>query len=442
MLTNGSVHARRTPSQVITALLGGFLLELSFFLMRRLGNLELYVVEFITAALAAGIVYFICVYLFEHARDSRAGLWLILAAAVLFRVTLLSLAPTLSEDLYRYRWDGRIQLAGWNPYALRPDDPRLRSLHKPRESHFPGSDIPSIYPPLAELSFRAAARLLPSPRAFKLPIAAADLAVLFLLAAWLRRTGGRNYQLAVYAWNPLVVVEFAGSGHSEALTLAALVAAYVIIRSRPTLSTLGLAAAALLKSFPVMLFPAWLRRNGWPASRRSWGDTFAAAALAAACFWPYRSALGQIHQTMSYYESRWQNNNASLYAILAAFSGSHELAAGIGVGVAVGLALWAAWRKMDPTRAAYLIIGAILMFTPNAYSWYFTWIIPFLCFFPNPAWLLLTILQFLSYEVLINYQAFGQFQFNPKYVFLTYAPFYALLLGEFFSRKTLPPIHR
>ncbi len=437
MLTRRNPLAQRLPAQALTALLGGLLLEVPFFVMRRLGNLELYVVELIAAALAAGIAYFLSLYLLERSRDCRAGLWLILAAAVLFRITLLPLAPTLSEDLYRYRWDGRVQLAGWNPYAMRPDDPLLHSLHEPRESHFPGSDIPAIYPPLAELTFRAAARFLPSPRAFKLLIAAADLAVLFLLAAWLRRTGGRNYQLAVYAWNPLVVVEFAGSGHSDALALAALVTALVIIRSRPSLSTLGLAAAALLKSFPVMLFPAWLRQNGWPVSRRAWADAFAAAALAAVCFWPYRSALGQIHQTMSYFESRWQNNNASLYALLVAFSGSHELAAGMGVGVAVGLALWAAARKMDPIRAAYLIIGAILMFTPNAYSWYFTWIIPFLCFFPNPAWLLLTILQFLSYEVLINYQAFGRFQFNPKYVFLTYVPFYALLLQEFFRQKSL-----
>jgi alpha-1,6-mannosyltransferase len=442
MLTNGSVYPRM-PSQALIALLGGLSLELPFVFMLRLGNLELYLVEFVAAALGGGVAYLVWLHLFEHSRDSRAGRWLILAAAVLFRLTLLPLAPALSEDLYRYRWDGRIQLAGWNPYSVKPGDPRLHALHEPRESHFPGSDIPAIYPPLAELTFRAAARFFPSPRAFKLPIAAADFAVLFLLAGWLHRTGGRNYQLAVYAWNPLVVVEFAGSGHSDALALAALLAASVIIRSRSALSTLGLAAAALLKSFPVMLFPTWLRWNGWPARRQAWAGGFGAVALAALCFWPYRSAIGQIYQTMAYYESRWENNNASLFAILAVFSRSHQLAAGVGVGVVVGLALWTAARRIDPIRAAYLIVGAILIFTPNAYPWYFIWIIPFLCFFPNPAWLLLTILQFLSYEVLINYQAFGQFQFNPRYVLLTYIPFYALLLADFFrTRASLQAIDR
>ena len=430
MLSGRLFLLRGKHSQFGVALAGCLVLEVLFLMLRHLGNLELYVVEAIAAGLAAGAAYFVFLYLLEHSPDSRAAFWLIFTGGVLLRVTLLPMAPTLSQDLYRYRWDGRIQLAGWNPYAVAPGDPGLRALHERGEHLFPGPDIPSIYPPLAELVYRATARLLPTPRAFKLPFAGADLFLLFLLAAWLGGAGARNYQLAIYAWNPLVVVEFAGSGHSDALALAPVVAAYVIIRTRPTLSTVLLACGALFKSFPVVLFPAWLRQNGWPRSARAWRDGFVAAVLTVACAWPYRSALSQIPTTLAYYESRWQNNNASLYALLAAFSGSHALAAGIGVGIVVGLALWAAARKVEPVRAGYLIFGAILMFSPNAYSWYFTWIVPFLCFFPNPAWLLLTILQFLSYHVLIDYQAFGRFQFNPWMVFLTYAPFYALLLWQ------------
>jgi hypothetical protein len=56
--------------------------------------------------------------------------------------------------------------------------------------------------------------------------------------------------------------------------------------------------------------------------------------------------------------------------------------------------------------------------------------VPILCFFPSPAWLLLTILQFLSYKVLIEYQINGIWHFDPFFQWLTYAPFYALLVGE------------
>jgi hypothetical protein len=195
-------------------------------------------------------------------------------------------------------------------------------------------------------------------------------------------------------------------------------------------STLALAAAALFKIFPIMLFPLWLRRAGWPRSFVSWGAGCASIALAAVCFWPYRSALSDISANLSYFASRWQNNNASLFPLLRNFSHSSDLASGLGVGVVVGLSFWVAFRRLEPERAAYLIFGVILLFTPNAFPWYFTWIIPFLCFFPSPAWILLTILQFLSYHVLIDYGILGQWHWNPFMVALTYIPFYAMLIWQ------------
>ncbi|HEY4742336.1 MAG TPA: glycosyltransferase 87 family protein [Candidatus Acidoferrales bacterium] len=426
---NFPARLRISQTQILLAAL--ILLEALFWRLRRFGNLETFVVETIATGLAAGVIYFIAIYGLEHTREGRWAFWLVLAAGILFRATLWPLAPTLSNDLYRYRFDGLVQLAGENPYLTTPDDARLRGLRNPtdlNETRMPGQEIPTIYPPLAELVFRMAARFLPGAVAFKLPMEAADVLTMILLAAWLRSTGGRAYQLAIYAWNPLVIIEFAASGHSDALALVALVGAFVIIKSKPMLSTMLLACAALLKSFPIMLFPLWLWRQGWPKSRRAWASGFASAALAAVCTWPYRAALHQIPVTMAYFESRWQDNNASLYTILKFFTHSHAVAAGIGVGVAIGLALWTAIRGVDPARAAFWIFGAILLFSPNAYSWYFTWVIPFLCFYPNAAWLLLTVLQFLSYQVLIDYSASGRWHFDPRYVALTYAPFYALLL--------------
>jgi len=68
------------------------------------------------------------------------------------------------------------------------------------------------------------------PVGFKLPFLLADLAVAAMLAGWIRSTGGRNHQIAIYAWNPLVVVEFASSGHNDALAIAGVVATLLIIR--------------------------------------------------------------------------------------------------------------------------------------------------------------------------------------------------------------------
>jgi hypothetical protein len=100
--------------------------------------------------------------------------------------------------------------------------------------------------------------------------------------------------------------------------------------------------------------------------------------------------------------------------------------------VVAGIALWAALRNLEPSRAAYLLFGAVPLLSQNAFSWYFLWVAPLLVFFPNPAWLLLTVLQFLSYHVLIGYGILGVWKFDPFYLWLEYAPFYALLLAQAF----------
>ena len=422
-------------SQTAIAVAGLIFLEILFGILYHFGNLEVHVIETIATGLGAGVVYFVILYALERLPDRRATLWVILFGAVLFRLTLLPLVPSLSSDPYRYHWDGQVQLAGYNPYLVKPDTLAIGARETPLGHPLSAHDMPNIYPPLAELVFRAAARFLPGNVAFKLPFFLADLLTVFLLAICLRSSPQRNFRLAIYAWNPLVVVEFAGTGHSDSLALAALVAALLIIRSRSGVSTLLLAAAALLKVFPVMLFPAWLRRAGWPRSGRSWAAAFASAVLAGLCFWPYRSAWAQIPSTLAYFGAHFQNNNASLFSVLRVFSGSADWASGIGVGIVVALAFWAAARRLEPERAAYLIFGAILMLSPNAYSWYFTWIIPFLCFFPNPAWLLLTILQFLSYHTLIRYGILGDWRWSPLMISLTYVPFYAWILWQTIQSK-------
>ena len=234
--------------------------------------------------------------------------------------------------------------------------------------------------------------------------------------------------LAIYAWNPLVVVESAASGHNDSLAVAAVLAALLlIIRRRPVLSTLALAAAILTKVFPLVLAPLWLRIIGWPRRVEAWVAVGAATLLAFACTWPYRSELSAIVSAYQKFSNSFIDN-ASLFLVLQWFSGSMDWARGISAGIVAGLSIWVAARGLDPIRAAYLLFGAILLVSQNTFSWYFVWIIPLLCFFPNPAWLLLTILQFLSYHVLIDYQAFDRWEFKPLFLWLTYGPAYLLLV--------------
>jgi len=414
----------------------GVVLELIFLRMHKLYYLKNHVIGFIELALAAGTIYLIALYGFTRTHATRAATILLIFLAIAFRAPLWTLEPTLSDDLHRYRWEGKVQAHGYNPYTIAPNDARLASLRDYYYTLVPGRELPAIYPPASELVFRAAWKLCPGPVAFKIPFELADVLTIFVLAWIFRNDPRRNFRLAVYAWNPLVIVEFAGSGHNDALAILGIVSGLAMFKKWPSLSVVPVALATTAKVFPAVLLPVWIRRAGWPQRKSGW---WAAAFAALACVLvvvPYWRGLPMFRANFAYYEATFKNYHASLYSIIDWLTGGHsKIPALVGITASWGLALYLAWRRSETTRAAYLLIGTILLFSPNGYSWYFTWIVPLLCFFPNPAWLLLTVLQFLSYHVLIGYGILGVFHFDPFFQWLVYTPFYLLLIAHWIYRR-------
>ncbi len=393
--------------------------------------------------LTAGAVYFLSLYGLEHSADHRRATIIILLSALLLRLMLAPRPPVLSNDIYRYRFDGQVQALGWNPYLVEPDDPRFASLRVPSIRSIPGYNIRGVYPPLGELVFRWTWKVLPDPAAFKTPFILADCLVLAMLAFGAFRGQFRNWQLAAYGWNPLLIVEFAASGHNDALALVFMVAAALLLERRPSISLVLLTAAALAKLFPITLVPLWLRRLGWP--RRNWGGVVASLMLVGLCLWPYRSALRQFPATARQYEASFHGNNSSLNDLITVVSRHRELSLGTGLGIVAGLALWFAARPYQPMAAAAAVFAAIPLVSPNAYPWYFTWAVPFVILAPSPLsvpWLLLTVLQFLSYNVLIGYLILGVWAFDRFMLVLTYAPFYVwLLVLAFYASRGEPRRH-
>jgi alpha-1,6-mannosyltransferase len=427
-------------------LAAGIALELAFLRMHSLYYLKNHAVGFIELGLAAGVVYLVALYGFAQTQATRTTTILLIFAAIAFRAPLWPMEPTLSDDLQRYRWEGKVQAAGWNPYAIAPNDPRLVKLRDRYYEIMPGRELAAIYPPATELLFRVTWEFFPGPTAFKTPFAACDVLVLLLLACTFRREADRDFRLAIYAWNPLVIVEFAGSGHNDVLAVLGIVGGLALLKKRPAIASVPVALGAMAKAFPAVLLPVWIRRAGWPGKRAGWWAGVTAAAAALLVLAPYWNALGMLRTNLGYYEATWKNYHASLYTVIDwATGGKTKIPALAGIAASWGLALWLAWKKAEPARAAYLLVGTILAFSPNGYSWYFTWIVPLLCFIPNPAWLMLTVLQFLSYNVLIGYGILSVFRFDPHMQWLVYAPFYALLVGNWwYGRKyseTLSKFH-
>ena len=181
--------------------------------------------------------------------------------AAVWHIQFLRLPVGADDDIHRYVWDGRLQRLGYNPYLVVPGDPAVSALHTPETRSLNNPDLPSPYPAGAQLFFRAVTAIHESVSAFKVAFVICDLGIALVLLDLLR-TGGRGEHLVLaYAWNPLLAIEVAGSGHIDivgALLLVISVAA--LARRWRTIAALAFGLAVAVKFLPIVLLPLYWKR--------------------------------------------------------------------------------------------------------------------------------------------------------------------------------------
>lgn len=188
-------------------------------------------VRFVGAAFASGIAFLAAVSHFPPTIDLRRQVMIFWGVAIILRLVALPLSP--SDDLIRYQWDGKAQLAGFNPYVVAPADPELDDLRhgfpeaaKINHPEWRASDAPG-----AELIFKCLSRIADRPIFYKIIFAIVDLGVAAALLKLI--SGEERYRIAAwYAWNPLVVYSFAGAAHFDSVMIVELIAAILaLVRS-------------------------------------------------------------------------------------------------------------------------------------------------------------------------------------------------------------------
>lgn len=303
-------------------------------------------------------------------RRSGAMLVLVLTASVLSRVLLLQAPPSLSTDAYRYVWDARVSSAGIDPYAFAPVAPEVAGLRDteiyPKLNH---STWRTVYPPVAQAFFRAVYRLAPdSVRAMKVALGIAELLALVSLAILLWTLDIPLGRLTIYAWNPLVIVEVWGSGHLDALVLAAVTAAALAsARRRDGLAAILLGVGTLVKLYPAVLLLLL------PGRRRVSLYALFAAVVGAGTIgfgvWP-------IAPVWRYVADEYFNPGlvrAFVDEPSAAIVATAVWVVVIAVrGHAGGLA-----ERAVPMAAGLILLG------PNVFPWYVVWLVPFLSVAPS-----------------------------------------------------------
>jgi hypothetical protein len=232
--------------------------------------------------------------IFVRKESASVPIWFILAVTIAVQIPDLFFVPRTSDDAYRYVWDGRVLLAGIDPYQFAPADPAAVQLRDP--VLFPDGQpplinrpgVPAIYPPIAQLWF--------APIAFLTPGAAGTLGVQIAGAAavvvttWLlaRFLGDRRGWSLLYGACPAVALEAANGAHLDAISaLCVFGLGWAAVRRRHWLAGVFLGLAAGIKLVPLLLIPAFLRRGRWRTALTGVG-------MLAASYVPHLVAVGAL----------------------------------------------------------------------------------------------------------------------------------------------------
>jgi hypothetical protein len=402
-------------------------------------------------------------------RSARGGaeipLSTLLAVAALVRCLLLPVPPSLSDDIYRYLWDGRVTGAGFDPYRLAPDDPALEPLRDEGWELTAHREVETVYPPLAIALFSLAAALPGEVLVWKGVVALFDLGCCWLLWRLARRTGRPTLRVIWYAWNPLAVIESAGMGHVDAVGVCALLAAVFWLLPRrgsadaahderralgPALAGVLAGAGVLVKLVPLVLLPLYSLRarsaafaaalavtvvvglapmvlpsQGPPPGLVRYGVSWEFNGLVFEPLWrtiERAEVVADVKATLDAVRVRVPRSDAALGLypyVYPQFLAKVVLLVGLGWVVLVGLGV------RDPIDATGWTLGGATLFSATCYPWYFLWALPFAALRASPAWLALSLSLQAAY--LPRLLGWGQW---PATWLAVWAPFLLVAAGS------------
>jgi len=359
--------------------------------------------------------------------------WAIILAAVGARLLFLGLPPTLSDDVFRYLWEGKVLQAGFSPFVYAPSNPALAALRDAVHAQVAHPDVPTIYPPLAQALFRVSV-LFYTPLFFQAAAALADLGIVALLTIRARSRATSIWPAAFWALHPLPILESAASGHLETIAIFLTIAAVVgLERDMRLRGALLATAGGLVKLLPFLLLVQALRAP--PAAHRARIGLACITFIAVVTvpFWADRSALFTGFET---YAAHW-SHNASLFGLLQwAVGGDGIFARKLGLCAGILVSLWA-WRERNtPAQLLLWTAGALVILSPVVHPWYVLWPLCAAMLTGTWAWGVLASTVLLSYLVLQGYDPSRSSWTPLSWIpWIEYPPFFIALLLQARSRK-------
>ncbi len=327
--------------------------------------------SFLFPLVIAGIAYLLAIReFFSTPRFPRHVIVIGLVLAALWHLPFLVQPPGPDDDVHRYVWDGRVQRLGLNPYIAVPNDPALAGLHTPETRTLNNPEVPSPYPAGAELFFRAVTAIHESVFVLKVAFVLCDFAIVFVLLDILSRSGRGAHWVLAYAWNPLLPIAVAGSGHIDIVgALLLLVSAAALERRWRSVAAVSFGLAIAVKFLPIVLLPLY-----WKRIRVR--DGALAAIVVGLLYIPFLNHGRIPFGSLSTFVQRFRFNDP-VFAMLERVA-SPQLVVGLAVLFGVLTAIWMRNRSATFSSEAFAWpMAASLLCAPVVYPWYLLWLLPF-----------------------------------------------------------------
>jgi hypothetical protein len=379
----------------------------------------------------------------------------ILGFAAIFRLMFLWRMPELSDDIYRYVFDGMMTLGGNSPYTAAPADiiasnPEMARLI-PMINH---NHLPTIYPPAAQGVFALGA-LAGGVFGMKVAMILIDLSACFILMKLLKKLHLPRSRSVLYAWHPLPVLEIGASGHIDGAAIFFLLAAFWLVVSNkekmlpaPYLKQTGhfrLALAGILAGFsiltkwmPLVFIPGLLLMA--PSFKKQCICLAGIMVAGILLIWPFLPEFQNSMGVLGVYLQNWEFSGC-MFRFLRLSTGSGETARFI-VALTFILVCGFIFIQMAKTTSPKQILQGCgwiamtwLVCTPTLHPWYALYLAAFLPFTANPAGIVLSWSVLLGYRVLIPWVISGQWLEDDLTPFLIVAAPGAAFLADWFFKK-------
>ena len=337
-------NIKSLDKKIAVIIITGLIIEILCVAMAYLGDIKKNIPCFAVLYIVSFIAYIFTVFYIskntenieEDNNRSRKILWAIIIFALMFRLTLLPMTP--SDDIYRYLWEGKLQLNGINPYSHSPESSSLEYL---RDGFFSGINhkhLTTIYPPLTLMVFAIADYISHSLISMKSIFLFFDILSIFLLLRFLKVMEKSQLNVLVYAWSPLILISFAARGHCDSLQIFFIILAMYLCAIRKNLrSTVSIALAVMSKFIFIIIAPVLI-------AAKKFKYALALFSVIAILYLPYISAGKGLFSTLLHFGTRYHFNDSAHFLIFCLCIGS-TLASKIVTALIFGTALLLFYKK-------------------------------------------------------------------------------------------------